>query len=312
MKKIIATFLVAALLFSGCSLFKKDPQKAVEEGLAKFADVKKMTSLLTLKGMSQDSSTGTSTRIEFDTSAAGKSDVSDDTSPKIDVTATADVTTNGQKMSLGLLLRTVDKKIFLNLNKFVVPGQESDAVKEQLASVVNTWWSMPYSEGNSSFALKNERDKLNNHLKNSKIFTNAREDGQEEIQGVKTTRYRVDVNKDELKKLIVDIARTSENALTPEEDQAIADSLKEIEFSAAIWIGDDDIMHKISGTITITPKQGATSSFEIDYKAWDFGANVDAAAPTGAQEFDVLKLYPLLGAFGALDQGSALPVAPKK
>lgn len=310
MKKVIALSLAVLILISGCSWFKKDPQKAVNEAIAKFADVKKFSSVLNVKGLVTFPQGETPNRIEFTVTAAGKSDVSDEKSPKIDTDLKVDAIFDGKTGSGEIIFRTISDKMFASLTKLEIPGVDAEEMQAQMASVLNKWWSMPLGENNPLDRLQTEREKLQAHFKNTRFFTNAREDGEEEIQGMKTVRYRVDLDKNELKKFLLDIARTEGNELNPDEEKAIEESLQDLEFSGAVWVGDDDIVHRIGGTLTLQPQQGPTSSFEIDYRAWDYGKDVEIAEPADAREFNPIMLYSLLGAFGMFEpQGASTPLA---
>lgn len=305
MKKIAVLILVITIIFSGCNLFKKDPQEAVTRGIQKFAEVKKMSSLLTIKALIQMPAGETPSRIEFNVNAAGKSDATDAEAPKIDTNLKIEVSVDANKGAGELAFMTIDKRIFVNLSKLEIPGMEGEVLGTQLSSVLNKWWSIPAASGNPFGKLSEDSKAIGKNLKETRFFVNAMEDGEEEIQGMNSARYRVDLDKDALKKFIVDLARSSENAISAEDEAAIADSLKDMEFSGAVWIGEDDILHKLGGTLTVSPAQGPSSSFEINYTAWDYGRDISISPPESAQEFNPLMLYPLLGALGNLDSGTA-------
>lgn len=301
MKKIFALFLVFTLLISGCSLFKKNPQKAVNEAVQNFAEVKKMNSQLDLSGTVQSPEGEKPSKVQFALKASGKVDSADEQTPKIDIKFSVNASADGNGGSAEVLLKMLDKKIFVNLVNLSIPGEGGEALKTQFASLINKWWALPTTPESTVGKLTEEQKQLNEKLKTANFFTNAVEDAQEEIQGVKTTRYRVELDKEFVKQFILDMARITDNQLTPEEELAIGDSLKEIEFSGVIWVGnDDDILHKVRGTITVQPKQGPSSLFEIDYTGWDYGKDVAVAAPESSAEFNPLMILPVLGALGQI------------
>lgn len=304
MKKIIVLVLVGLVVFSGCTWFKKDPQKAVSEGIVKFSEIKKLKSSLKIEGLVQAPAGEMPQRMQFTINAESRSDISDEKAPKIDTSVQIAADFDGKKGNGELLFRIIDDKIFANLVKIELPGVDAAQMQQELASVLNSWWVMPVGENNPLGKLTDEQKKLREHFKNTQFFTNAIEDGVEDVKGEKSTRYRVDLNKDALKNFIIDMARSSENQLGPEETKSIEESLKNVEFSGAVWVGDDSIVHRISGALTIRSDEGPNSSFEIDYIAWDYNQNVEVSPPEGAKEFNPLMLYPLLGAFGVFDQGT--------
>lgn len=300
MKKIISFLLLLTVAVSGCNLFKKSPQEAVNKGMERFAEVKKMSSKLILSGTMQSPAGESPSKVTFSLDASGKNDTSDSKSPKFDMDLNLTVKTDVLGGSGEVFLRSVDKKIYVNLANLNFPGETGEALKTQLGSLFNTWWFIPLGDENPIGKLTEEQKELQEKFKETKFFVNAQEDGEEEVAGIESTRYRVDIDKEALKNFVLEIARISGNQPTPEEEQAITDSLKDVEFSGAVWVGSDKALHRVRGTVTAQPKQGPSTSLEVDYSVWDFGKNVDVSAPEGAQEFNPLMLLPVLGAFGNL------------
>lgn len=311
MKKILTSFLLLTVLISGCNLFKKSPQEAVNKGMKRLAEVKKMSSKLVLSGTVQAPAGELPAKVIFFLDATGKNDMSDSKSPKFDMKLNLNVGADALSGSGEVLLRSVDKKIYVNLANLNFPGETGETFRTQLGSLLNTWWFIPLGDENPIGKLSKEQKELQEKFKETKFFVNAKEDGKEEIVGIASTRYRVDIDKEALKNFILEIARISGNQPTPEEEQAIADSLKDVEFSGAVWVGNDKALHRVRGTITAQPKQGPSTSLEVDYSVWDFGKDVAVAAPEGAQEFNPLMLLPVLGAFGSLGSSPVeAPAAP--
>lgn len=304
MKKNLAALLIVTFLISGCSLFKKDPQKAVNEGLSNFSDVKKMSYSFVMNGIVKAPAGEKPAKTQFDLDISGKSDAKDKDFLKGDMTVKMNISIDDQKNSAELLVKMLDKKVFLNLTKLALAGISSEQVKAQMDPVLNTWWSLA-GEDNLFSELTKEQADIKEQFKTTEFFTNASEEGEEEIDGVKTIRYRVELDKEALQKFLMDIARLSDNQLTPEEEIAMKDSLKDLEFSGAAWVGDDDILHRIKGTVAASPKQGAISSFDIDYRAWNYEEDVTVSAPETSKEFNPLALLPVLGAFGSFSQSDA-------
>ncbi|MBI2638868.1 hypothetical protein HYW83_04745 [Candidatus Peregrinibacteria bacterium] len=307
MKKIVSALLLVTVFISGCNLFKKDPQKTVNDAVGKLAEVKKMSTLVVMSGTIQAPGE-TPSKVKFSINVSGKTDTSDKDSPKVDTVLKAEADVDGQKASGEVLFRSVDKKMYVKVGTLNMPGEAGAALNTQLASVLNTWWSLPAGSENPIGKFGSEQQELQEAFKTTKFFTNAREAGEEDVQGMKNVKYTVDLDKDALKKFILDAARLTENQVSPEEELAIGDSLKDVEFSGAVWVGDDDYLHRVKGTVAVQPKQGPSSSFEIDYSSWDYGKDVAVSKPSDSKEFNPLMLLPLLGAFGALDgAGGGLP-----
>lgn len=296
---------LVAVLFSDSGWFSKDPQKAVNEGVAKFAEVNKMNSELNLSGTVNAPEGEKPAKTQFKLNASGRTDGSNDKQFKADVKFALDTNTDGSTMLGEFLFRTLDKKMYLNLSKFDVSDVDGASLKNELTEVLNKWWSLPVSEEGSISKITDEQKQLKDALKVANIFTRATKDVKEDVHGVPSTKYRVEVDKEGLKKFVMELARVSGNQLAPEEEVAIADGLKEVEFSGAVWIGDDDdVLHRIKGTITSQPKKGPSSSFEVDYSGWDYGKDVVITVPEDVKDFNPLMLLPFLGAVGSAGDGA--------
>ncbi len=304
MKKLIVSLVLVIFVLSACTWFKTDPKKAVNEGLINFADVKTMTSSLIVKGVTKALPGEKPEKIGFTLNITGQSDNSDKKSAKTDSIWKVDMSIDDQNGLAELAVKTLDKKIFLNVNKFEVGGEAGNALKTQLAPMLNNWWVIPMGEDNILGKFAEEQSKLKEIFSQTQFFANATEDGEEEVNGIKAAKYRVEIDKQALKKFFLEFASVADNKLTPEEEVAMDESLKEVDFSGVVWVGDDDIIHKVKGTVTSQPKQGPVSSFEVDYTAWDFDKDISIAAPDGAKDFNPLMLLPLIGAFGAQDQAA--------
>ncbi|MBI5413391.1 hypothetical protein HZA42_03540 [Candidatus Peregrinibacteria bacterium] len=297
---------LVAVLFSDTGWFSKDPQKAVNEGIAKFTEVKKMNSELNMSGTVNAPEGEKPAKTQFKLNASGRIDSSDDKQLKADIKFALDTNIDGATMLGEFLFRTLDKKMYLNLLKLDMSGADGTSLKNELTEVLNKWWSLSVSEEGSIGKIADEQKQLKDALKVAKIFSNATRDVKEDIHGVASTKYRVEVDKEGLKKFVMELARVSGNQLAPEEEIAIADGLKEVEFSGAVWIGDDDdMLHRIRGTITSRPKQGPNSSFEIDYSGWDYGEDVAIIVPEDVKDFNPLMLLPFFGTLNSVSDGGA-------
>lgn len=298
MKKILAALLVLGLLLSGCDLFTKDPVKAVNEGIAKFSQVKKMSSSLDLSGTVQSGTAEKPANLKFSLKATGKTDSSDEKDPKADSAMKVELSIDDQKGAVDVALKIVGKKIFAKFENLALPGADSKEVGEQFASILNTWWSMPITEESSVGKFTKEQQDLQELFNTVNFFASAVKDGEELIQGVETVRYRVEVSKEAVTKFLVDAGRITGNEIKPEEELALGSSLKDMEFSGAVWVGDDDYIHRIRGTLALQPKDGPSSSFDFDFSGWDYDEDVEITAPEGAKEFNPLMLLPFMSAFG--------------
>lgn len=299
MKKIIAFALVAGLLvFSGCSLFKKDPQKAVNKGVLAFTEVEKMNFKMNVNSVKIAPAGEKPAKTQIVVDGSGKSDSSDPKNWKLDADAKLNFTIDDQKASGQVLLKWLNKKNYFNLKTLDIASPEGESLEKNTASLMNQWWVVPLSEGGIVDQYAEQFKKLQEKLKTTKLFVNAREEGKEDVQGIPTTLYRVDVDKEALKALIIDFARSTENQLDPRDEEAITEGLKEDEFSGILYVGNKDgIVHRIRGTVTVQPVQGPNSTFDIDISGWDYDKDVEIKAPENAKDFSTFIAVPFLEAF---------------
>ena len=312
MKKIVAGAAIALLLVSGCSLFKADPQAAVSSAVAKLSEVKKMSSKLSVKGEVSAPQGQKPAKIKFTLDASGKSDVSVQNSPKVDMILKIDGSADEKNGSTALTFRVLEKKFFFNMSDVALSVDTGKNLKADLVQFLGKWWTLPLGADSSLNKLTDQQKQVQELFKNTKFFTNAAEQGPDEINGIKATKYRVDLDKVALKNFIIEASKITDpnNPMTPADLKDLEDSMKEIEFSGALSVGDDGNLHRVQGTVTVQPAAGPASTFDIDFSAWDYGTDVAVAAPEGAQDFNPIVALPLFGAldkFSTPDAATAVP-----
>lgn len=298
MRKLFALLTLSLLIFSGCTLFKKDPQVAVNDGIKKFAAQTRAQSRTSIKGTLSAPAGEAVSNLVFNMDLTGFADSSDKENPIFDMTLKGDATVDGKKGAVEVQFRGLDKKLYVKLNNLSIPGDQNEAVKAQLTQLAAQWWEIPLNETPLGEINKQQQD-IQEKLKTLVFFQNATEDGTDSIEGADATKYRVEINKDAIKELILSIATAEGNVISPEEEQAIADSLQDVEFSGAVSVGDDDIAQRIKGTLSVQPKDGTASVFDIDYSGWNFGEKVEVTVPEGTKPFNALDFLPLIGALSA-------------
>lgn len=315
MKKIVASLLVVVLLVSGCSFFKKSPQAAVNEGIANFANIKKLTSTLLVNGTINLSAGKAPVQIAL--SVESSSDASDAANPKTDTIFKVNASAEGTAVSADMLVRVLNKNFYANLAKLDVSGEAGTAIKDQLKGIFDVWWFFPVSGGESTADnLQAKQKQIMQKFQEAQFFTNAVEEGSETVGGVSATKYSVALDKVAVKKFLVEVIALvePESKLTAEEEAQMEKDLQNVEFSGAVWVGEDEFVHRIKGVLTYQPTDptGATASVDIDYTGSNYGEDVTVVAPESPREFNPVALIPLLGAFGALSSSEApeTPVTP--
>ncbi len=321
MRKFLALLILSLFVFSGCSLFKKDPQAAVNEGIKKFAAQTQSMSRTSIKGTLSAPAGEAVSSLVFNMDLSGFADTSDKENPTFDMTLKGEATVDGKKGSVEVQFRGLEKKLYVKLNDLSIPGDQNEAVKAQLTQLASQWWEIPLNETPLG-EINKQQQGIQEKLKTLVFFQNATEDGVDSIEGSDAVKYRVEINKDAIKELILAVATSEGNVLSPEEESAITDSLKDVEFSGAVSVGDTDIAQRIKGTLSVQPADGTASVFDIDYSGWNFGDKVEVTVPEGTKPFNALDFLPLIGALSAAtpeaslttpsDAASATPVATPK
>lgn len=319
MKKVIAGAAVALLLVSGCSLFTVDPQTAVNNALAKLSEVKKMSSKLVLKGVIRAPQGEKPAKIDFTLEASGKSDVSVQSTPRVDMNLKLNASYDEKNGSTALVFRVLEKKLYLNMSDVAMSGAAGKNLKADLVAFLGKWWTIPLNSDSSLNKLTDQQKQVQELFKRTKFFINAGENGQDLISGISATKYRVDLDKVALKGFIVETGKITESPMTPADEAELDATLKEIEFSGAVSVGDDGNVHRVQGTVTVQPVAGPVSTFDVDFSAWDYGTEVEVTVPEGAQDFNPITALPLFGALSALstpnaasDEETKTPVPPTK
>ena len=300
MKKTISSLLVSVLLLSSCSLFKKDPQESVDIGTKKLGEVQRMASKFDIKGSVTMPPGEKLSSIRFNVTGEGKSDNSDMKNISVDSHYGLSVDLDGKKGNVEVDVKTLDKSLFFRITDVKIETKDGGNLGDQLKPLLAIWYKVPLQEGDALQSLNSEQQKVRDKFKNTQFFINATEDGEEQVQGMDAIRYRVDLNKNVIKDLILEFGRMTGNLVSPEEESAITASLDDIDFSGAVWVADDKAIHRMQGTVTVQPPQGATTSFDFDYTLWDLGKRFTVTAPEGAQDFNPLVMLPLIGALGSL------------
>lgn len=309
MRKLFALLTVSVVLFSSCSLFKKDPQVAVNEGVKKLAQVERGQSHTTVKGVIQSPTGEAPQKMDVNFDISGFSDTTDEDAPIFDLTMKIAMGSDDKKASGEIQVRSLNKIMYLKLNSLSIPGEQDPLVKAQIDQLLNTWWQLPLNESPLK-NLSSQQKELSEKFKTLEFFTNAQEDGADVVQDIDVLKYRVEVNRDAIKDFILAIARLEGNVVPAEEENAIADSLKGVDFSGTVSVGDDDVVHRIKGNLSMQPDIGALSSFDIDYTGWAFGDKMEVTVPEDAKEFNQFIFLPLIGALSAAQGEVAAPTTP--
>ncbi|MBP9718595.1 hypothetical protein KBD59_04865 [Candidatus Gracilibacteria bacterium] len=299
MKRFGAVVMTLMLVLSACSFSKKDPAVAVQEGFVKMLENHEASTAATVSGTVAGPAGEVPSKMNFSMNLTGSSDSTDLAKTKFDQTIKIEVAADDLKGGGTLYLRSDGTDIFAKISDLSVPGEKGVAAVAQLEPLMNKWWKIPADVSSQLKQTEEEQKKLTEKLKTLTPFTNVVEDGEEDVHGDSSTRYRVDINKDAIKEFILEAARVGGNVMDTETVSAIEDGLKDVQFSGAVSVNNDGYMNRIKGTITIQPTDGTSGSFDFDMTSWNIGDKVEISAPEGAADFNPLMMFSILGALGS-------------
>lgn len=304
MKRFGAAALVLMLVLSACSLGKKEPSVAVQEGYLKSLEVKKSSSAAIISGTIAAPTGETPSKVTFTADVTSSSDSSDVTKMKFDTTMKINVGIDDQKGAATIYLRSDGTDMFAKISDMQLPGEKGQQLVTQLSALTNKWWKVP---ADFTAQIKQQQTAQNQEQMMAKFktltpFSNVQEDGEEDVHGDTSTRYRVEVSKAALKEIILEAGRVGGNVLTPDMVTAIESALEDVQFSGAVSVNSDGIMNHVKGTVTVQPKDtSGSASFDFDISTWNHGDKVEIGAPEGAADFNPLMMFSIAGALGAMN-----------
>lgn len=311
MKRFGAAALVLMLVLSACSLGKKEPPVAVQEGYLKALEVSKSSSAVVISGTIAAPAGETPSKVTFSADVTSSSDTSDESKMIFDTTMKINVGLDDQKGAGTVYLRSNGTDMFAKVSDIQLPGEKGKQLVTQLGALTNKWWKVPaeFTAQLKQQESAEEKKLITAKFKTLTPFSNVTEDGEEDVHGDTSTRYRVEVSKEALKEIILEAARIGGNALSPDMATSIETALADVQFSGAVSVNNDGILNHVKGTVTIQPKDaGGSGSFDFDISTWNHGDKVTIGAPEGAADFNPLMMFSVLGALGAMD--GATPTAP--
>lgn len=226
---ILGILIIGGGVFGYFYYFQETPEKVIEKMKTRLTEVK----TLEYQGEISDFS------INFNINFNGKSDVGDLNNPK----GLFAFNIKQGESALGLEIRTIDKVVYIKLN-----GLPNLAGSFDLSVLSNQWIKIdtaPIKEDQKQQELTPEQvEKLKQIVKQAEIFKVTEKLASEKNGEVNTHHYKFLIDKNELKKLIVDIIKVvQDKTLTNEELAEFDKVLEAIEtLGGEIWIGKKDYL----------------------------------------------------------------------
>lgn len=256
----------------------------------------------------------------FSIDFSGKSDISDPNNQKgsflLNTRTDAFKGLTQGEFIFGLEVRTIGQVVYLKLNNLPILGffdlsfltnQWFKFDPETLTEILKKQLGLEGIEEKIE-ELKKEQElspeqieKLEEIVAQSKVFKITGTLPSEKIEGVNTRHYKLIVDKEELKKLLVDISTVVQDQISTEEGLVgFEEGLEIIEFiDGEIWIGKKDYLpYKISLTMIIKEtsesKTAGKSIATMSFKNYNKPVKIDVPSPVK----DIEEIFgKLLGGF---------------
>ncbi len=186
------------------------------------------------------------------------------------------------------------------------------------------WWSVAVPEEftkDLSVYSKDEKDltpeekKMKDLYNGKNLFKNVKYQGGEKVEDVDTYVYSAELDKEELKKLIVEMSKAQGQELSADELKKMDESWNTLTFAGKLYVSQKDMsMKKIGVNIELKDLEGADVDMDLAFVYNSLGGAVAIEAPKDATPFD---LGALLGGMGgtptldpALAEPDSIPVTP--
>ncbi len=187
---------------------------------------------------------------------------------------------------------------------------EAESINQVAALFQSKWWSIPVPEdvlnqsGVSLFDLPEEDAELTEQeqlLKDlydeTDFFTAVIENGGAKIDGVNSTQFDIEFDKDAFYTYSVRAAEINGSPMTVESQEDFQTALDGLAIDLSVWVANDDqYVTKIVAGLAVEARDDerpGMANLDVELEVSDFGEAVEISVPEGATPFD-------LGGAGAL------------
>lgn len=313
--------LTALMIFAGCGAkVDKEAQEAVKTAIANSYKVKSGNYVVSADGKLSTTDPGAGFKeLEGSLDLSGVYDASQAKDPKFTFILGAKGSVDGsEEQSLTGELRVANKNFYFNvgnLDKLAALGPYADLV----APFLNKWWfvEMP-AEAIESFGVYGDDEtnltptqkamkKLNDE---TMFFTNVKNEGDDKVDAVEAVKYLVELDKEALKKYIVESGKISGEVLDEDDVKEMNEIVDLVNFKGNVWSSKkDNVAVKIDGTVTLTASEKTDNtgfSFNVSYTISNVNGAVTVEVPADAEKFDPFATMGAAGGAGEIDEATGL------
>lgn len=307
-KSAIGSIALVAVL-AGCAAApppEKPADEVLKDGLMNLTEVKAYSYDLALKG---DLTDPLGDDVQFDFMLKGAMDAMDMSMPKMVLNLDGSATSDAGGGNMKGEVRLDAESLYFNIMDLAVDGEELPA---EFTEMMNKWWMIPVPEGAlEEFGMMYEEDEamkeeMKQAMEDVKVFATPEFVGTENVMGVSSHRYKVNVDKRALLEFAREASEAQGDTVSDAEFEEALAELDSVDIAGDVWVTvDTGIMNKFDGTITLRGGEGEPSgTISMTVTLGNFGEAVTVQAPADAEEFpvdEVLGPLMMMGGMGAMD-----------
>lgn len=268
--------------------------------------------------------------LEFEGVLTGGSSITDKETGRFDFELDVDgegSMDDADSQDLSASMKFVDDNFYFIVNDFptfTAPGSES--VNTVVALFSGKWWSMPlpeeiYEELQLTVPNGESPSEIEQLFEDTDFFMTVVEDGSATVHGVKSDKYKVQLNKEAIAEYVVEAAELEGTPMTVEEQQDFELVLEKVDFDLTIAIAQDGgYLTQVVGSINVDLEDGDVEGMEpgdsldmemsFDWQFFGYKEEFVVEAPEDATPFDLGAMFGAPGLGGGLDTNVEIPDYP--
>lgn len=292
--------LAVLMVFAGCSAKNdKEAQKAVQTAINNSYKVKSGDYAASVDGKmtTTDPSAGFK-ELDGSMDLSGVYDVNQSVDPKftfaVKMEGAAD---GGEKQGLVGELKMANKNLYFKVEDSAVFAALGP-YKDMVAPFLNKWWYVEapaevveeigvYGDEVNLTEKQKEMKKLS---EDTMWFTNVKNKGDDKVDGVDAIKYSVELDKEALKKYVVESSKISGEKLSEDDEKDMKEVFDLVDFKGNFWASKkDNVAIKMEGSVTMKADKKTDNtgfSFDVVYTISNVNGAVSIEIPVDAEKFD--------------------------
>lgn len=320
---LASLLIVPVLVLSGCNnagqntsanLSPEELQDKVKTGFEKWQEADTASFSFMIGG----NASAEGEELTFDMTISGDQEIVDREEEKFNVDAeiAGSASMDGEKINFSLGMVVLEDMFYFNLGE--LSGLENTPEFALIAPAIEAysdqWWSMElpeeadFAELNPATSLPGasegeeltpEEEQIKELFEETEFFASIEPAGAEKVDGVKSDKFEVELDKDALIEFMREAAVIQGEEVNEEEVQEMEKVLEAMELEMTVWIAqDEEYVTKLAGGLSgdFSETEDVVVDVEFEVTFTNFNGNVNIEAPADAQVFDLNELG--MGGFG--------------